>query len=206
MLPEIWEPDLTVVFVGSAVEELSDTLGFYYLQPRNRFWELLVVGGITPQLIITPSDTKALTEGHARGSLSDPVRLMFVQKKTSQLLKLGIGLTDINRRTIVKSDKDKDARPVEEDVRQFMSRAVKLNAKILAFVMTGDLFVELFRSRYPDATAILGLQSFRIGSAEVWLLGSPAARLREEALTTQEDAFFALGERISTLTGRTAEG
>ena len=173
MLSEIWEPDLTVVFVGAAVEELSDTLGFYCLHPRNRFWELLEIGGITPIRIITASERKALTVGHARGSLSDPVRSMFIQKKTSQLLRLGVGLTDLNRRVIASGDKDKAARPTEEDIQQFVGRAVKLNSKILAFVMNADLFVELFNHRYPGVTATLGLQSFTIGNAEAWLLGSP---------------------------------
>jgi G:T/U-mismatch repair DNA glycosylase len=199
MLREIWEPDLSVVFVGTAVEELSDTLGFYHLHPRDRFWELLETGGITPTRIITPSERKALADGHARGSLSDPVRLMFIQKKTSQLLRLGIGLTDLNRRVIATDEKDKAARPTEEDVRQFIARVPTLNSRVLAFVIKPDLFVTLFTSHYPGVTATLGLQPFRISNAEVWLLGSTAGLLRGEALTKQEDAFFALGERILAL-------
>ena len=140
MLREIWEPDLPVVFVGTAVDELSDTLGFYHLHPRNRFWELLEIGGMTPTRIITPSERKALAEGHARGSLSDPVRSMFIQKKTSQLLRLGIGLTDLNRRVIAIDDKDKAARPTEEDIQQFIARVPVLNSKVLAFVTKPDLF------------------------------------------------------------------
>ncbi len=198
MLQEIWEPDLTVLFVGSAVEEVSDTLGFHYLHPRNRFWELLEIGGITPERIITASERKALTVGHARGNLSDPIRSMFIQKKTSQLLKLGIGLTYLNCRVIAANDKDKAARPTEEDIQQFAGRVVKLNSKILAFVTNTDLFVELFQSRFPDVTPTLGLQSFKMGNSEVWLLGAPGTMLRGETLTKQEDAFFALGERMGT--------
>ena len=199
MLTEIWLPDLTVVFVGTAVDEVSDGIGFHYLHPRNRFWELLDIGGITPQRMFTSSERKALAEGHARGNLSDPIRLMFLQKKTSQLLKLGIGITTLNRRTIAGNEKDKNARPNDDDVLQLIDRAAKLNAKALAFLTRADLFVELFKSRFPDVTANLGLQPFTIGNSEVWLLGSPAEMLRGEALTGQEDAFFALGERISTL-------
>lgn len=205
MLPEIWEPDLTVVFVGTTVEELSDSLGFYYLHPRNRFWELLEVGGITPVRIITASERKALTVGHACGNLSDPVRSMFAQKKTSQLLRLGIGLTDLNRRVIAANDKDKAGRPTEDDIQRFVGRAVELDSRILAFVMHADLFAELFKLRHPGATATLGLQPFTIGNAEVWLLGSPAVMLRGEALTRQEDVFFALGERIQALKDESAK-
>jgi len=206
MLREIWEPDLPVVFVGTAVDELSDTLGFYHLHPRDRFWELLEIGGITPARIITPSERKALAEGHARGNLSDPVRSMFIQKKISQLLRLGIGLTDLNRRVIAIDDKDKAARPTEEDIQQFIARVPLLNPRVLAFVAKPDLFVELFTSRYTRATATLGLQPFTMGNAEVWLLGSPGGLPRGEALTKQEDAFLALGERLVALKEETAKG
>lgn len=206
MLQEIWEPDLTTVFVGLAVDEVSDTLGFHYLNQGNRFWELLELGGITPERHITASERKALAEGQARGNLSDPIRAMFIQKKTSQLLRCGVGITNLNQRVVSRNDKDKAARPVDEDIQHLIGRSAKLNPKILAFVIAPDLFVELFKNRYPDAAAALGLQSFRIGSAEVWLLGSSATRLRGETLTAQEDAFFALGERMSALTKGSAQG
>ena len=204
MLPEIWEPELMVVFVGTAVAERSDTLGFYYLHPRNRFWELLELGGITPKRIITPEERKALADGHADGSLSDPVRSMFTQKKTSQLLRLGIGLTDLNRRVLAGSDKDKSARPTQEDIEQFIVRDEKLNPKLVAFVTSPESFVELLKSRYPGACGTLGPQPFGIGNSEVWLLGSTTGLVRGEALGRQEDAFSALGERISVLKGESA--
>ncbi|MDH3252073.1 MAG: hypothetical protein OEM41_04725 [Ignavibacteria bacterium] len=205
MLPEIWEPGLTVVFVGTAVAEPSDTLGFYYLHPRDRFWELLELGGITPKRIITPQERKALAEGHARGSLSDPVRVMFTQKRTSQLLKMEIGITHLNRRVVASGDKDKAARPSAEDIQQFILRAEELNPRILAFITDIEIFVGSFKSRYPGASDTLGLQSFRIGNSDVWLLGSTSKLLRGEALTRQEDAFFELGEAMSALRGETAK-
>lgn len=205
MLPEIWEPDLPVVFVGTAVDELSDTLGFYHLHPRSRFWELLEIGGITPARIITPSERKALADGHTRGNLSDPVRSLFIQKKTSQLLRLGIGLTDLNRRVIALDDKDRAARPTDDDIQQFMARAPMLNPRVLGFVMKPDLFVELFTRRHPGVTDTLGPQSFRIGNSDVWLLGSTGGLPRKEALSRQEDAFLELGERILTIKKETAK-
>jgi G:T/U-mismatch repair DNA glycosylase len=205
MLPEIWEPQLMVVFVGTAVAGLSDTLGFYHLHPRNRFWELLEIGGITPKRIITPQERKALADGHADGSLSDPVRSMFTQKKTSQMLQLGIGLTDLNRRVLASNDKDKSARPTQEDIEQFIVRDEKLNPTIVAFVTSPEIFVELFKSRYPGTSDTLGLQPFRINNSEVWLLGSTSRLVRGEALDRQEDAFCALGERISVLKGEAGD-
>jgi G:T/U-mismatch repair DNA glycosylase len=204
MLPEIWEPKLMVVFVGAAIAEPSDTLGFYHLHPRNRFWELLEISGLTPKRIITPQERKALADGHADGSLSDAVRSLFTQKKTSQLLQLGIGLTDLNRRVVASSEKDKSARPTQEDVEQFIVKVENLNPKILAFVLNPEILVELFKGRYPGTCGALGLQPFRMGNSEVWLLGSTSGLVRGEALGRQEDVFFALGERVSALKEETA--
>jgi G:T/U-mismatch repair DNA glycosylase len=199
MLREIWEPDLKVLFVGTAADETSAKLGFYHLHPRDRFWESVELGGITPQRIITASERKALEEGDKQGSVSDPIRQLFIEKKVNQLRKLGIGLTDLNRRVIASGDKDKAARPGEEDIEEFIGRVLELKPKLLAFVINADLFVEVFKSRYRNVTPALGLQPFKIGNAEVWLLGSIATKPRGEALTQQEDAFFALGERIETV-------
>ncbi len=195
MLPDIWTPDLTVVFAGSVADEFSDTLGFYHLHPRDRFWELLEIGGVAPKRVITPQEGKALADGHKDGSLSDPVRSIFIQKKTSQLLQLGIGLTDLNRRMSAADEKDRTARPSADDVDQFLTKTAELRPRMLAFVATVDLFVQLFADRFPGMNDALGLQTVKIGTAEVWLLGSTRGRPRGEALTRQEDAFFALGER-----------
>ncbi len=194
MLPEIWEPHMKAVFVGGAVDGTSDILGFYHLHPRDRFWELAELGGITPKHFITEAERKALTEGHARGNLSDPIRLLFIQKKASRLREMGIGLTALNRRVIVEGEKDKGGRPTGEDVEGLSAAARQLAPDILAFVMGEELFREAFRGAGAP-----GLQPFRIGDAEVWYLGSAEKRLRGDALTQQEDAYFALGERIAAL-------
>jgi hypothetical protein len=70
MIHEVWEPDMTVVFVATAVLELSEKLGFSHLHSGDRFWELLETGGITPNRVITSQEREALAEGHAAGSLS----------------------------------------------------------------------------------------------------------------------------------------
>jgi G:T/U-mismatch repair DNA glycosylase len=206
MLTEIWEPGLLAVFVGMAVDEPSETLGYHHLHPRDRFWELLEIGGITPTRMITPQERKALAEGQARGNLSDPIRVMFVQKKTSQLLRTGVGITVINQRVVVASDKDKLALPSDDDLRDFLGKVKKLKPKIVAFVMAAEAFQEIFRDRTPEVSDTPGIQKFTLEGVEVWLLGSTTKVLRGEALTAQEDAFFALGERMAELKGAASEG
>jgi G:T/U-mismatch repair DNA glycosylase len=199
---EIWEPDMMAVFVSPAILELSERLP--HLHPRDRFWELLEMAGITPKRVITPQERKALADGHAEGSLSDPVRLMFIEKKTSQLLHLGIGISELNRRAAVASDKDPSAIPDASDIGQFLAKVEELRPKILAFVTAPEMFVHAFRGPYPGLTGTPGLQQFPMSGSEVWLLGSTTAQLRGTLLTAQEDLFFALGERISALRGEAA--
>ena len=201
MIPSIWPNDLTVLFVGTVVSDLSDTIGFYHINTKDRLWELLENSAITPNRVIKKDECKAMIDGYKFGSVSEPVRLMFIEKKTSQLLKLGIGLTDLNRRMIAANEKDKAVRPNEDDVRDFVAKVGELTPRVLAFIMNPDIFVDSFKSRHPDANTTLGLQPFKVGSSEVWLLGSTTAMLRGEALTQQEDAFFALGERVEAIKG-----
>ena len=78
MLQEILIQNLDVVFVGTTVAETSDELGFYYLQPKNRLWEMLEFANITPTLIISPSDRKALVDAK-RTSLLNDVYKQFVK-------------------------------------------------------------------------------------------------------------------------------
>jgi G:T/U-mismatch repair DNA glycosylase len=195
MLPEIWAVQMNVVFVGPAVTALSEKLGFRHLELRDRFWELLALGSFTPKRLITREEAKALADGHRTGSLSDPVRLMFIEKKTSQLLKSGVGLTELNRSVVVASEKDKSAIPTEEDVRSFLEKARQLRPATLAFVTSPEVFVDALKSLHPDASETLGQQPFTIGSSNVWLLGSTTGSTRKEVVARQEDLFFELGEK-----------
>ena len=201
MLEEIYPPGLRVVFVGTAVTELSDIVGFYHVHPRDRFWELLELGGIVPKRFVTRQELKALVDGHKDGSLSDPVRAIFTEKKKSKMLENGIGLTDLNRRDPVTDEKGKAAKPTGEDVQAFIAKTEKLKPRVAAFVILPELLVALFKDLFPGATSELGRQAFSVGSTEIWLLGSTTAQLRGEALERQEDAFFALGERVEELRG-----
>jgi G:T/U-mismatch repair DNA glycosylase len=204
MINEVWEPDMMGVFVSPAALELSEKLGFSHLHPRDRFWELLEVGGITPKRVITSQERKAMADGMAQGSLSEPVRLMFIEKKTSQLLRLGIGLAELNRRGAVPSEKDRSAIPNDNDIKQFLAKVEAFHPKILAFVTSPEIFVNAFQSRYPGLAGTPGCQQFQMGNSEVWLLGSTVAQIRGASLTAQEDLFLALGERISALRGEVA--
>ncbi len=199
MMSDLWPAGLRVLFVDAVVTQLADEVGFSHVHPRDRFWELLALGSITPEPILTAKEKKALVEGQKEGSVSEPVKLLFIEKKSGQLKKLGIGMTDLNRRQVAVDEKDKAARPTDNDVASLIGRAGELKPLLVAFVVAPDLFVDLMKKRFPEVTPTPGLQPFRIGTVEVWLLGSTTAVLRGESLASQEDAFFALGERLEGL-------
>jgi double-stranded uracil-DNA glycosylase len=48
-LPDQLQPDLRLVFVGTAASTRSAELGHYYAHPGNRFWPTLFEVGITPR-------------------------------------------------------------------------------------------------------------------------------------------------------------
>lgn len=206
MLADCWDTGLAAVFVDPVLTRACDTLGFRHLHQRDRFWQLLELGAITPSTVISKEERKALADGHATGSVSDPVRGIFLEKKTSQLRRAGIGLTELNRRILAEDEKDKAARPSAGDIDLLVRRAEDVAPAVLAFTIEPRLFVELFTERFPAAREDPGPQPFRIGTAEVWLMGSTVTALRGEALTRQEDTFFALGERLAELRSQTPPG
>ena len=199
MLEEIWEHDAFALFVGLAAIEPSPTLGFHLLHPKDRFWELLELASITSTRIITKEERKAMAEGHARGNITDPVRQIFLLKKTSQLLRQGIGITYLNPNAGTETEKDKGARPSVTDIQTFLDGCASKPARLLGFLCDGALFADLFGNRFPPATGLLGKQGWMIGSSEVWFLGSPQASLKGEALLAQEDLFYAFGERLAAI-------
>lgn len=201
MLTHIWPPGLRVLCVSGVPTEPSPTLEFHHLHPRDRFWELLELGGITKGRLITREERKAMAEGHARGNITDPVRQLFLEKKTNQLLRIGVGITYLNPRSGIETEKDRAAVPTPEEISAFLAKAGATPPGCFAFVMDGAMFRDIWRPRFPEATETPGKQSFTIAGAQVWLMGSSQAALKGDALLAQEDQFFALGEYLMTLGG-----
>lgn len=194
MLPEILLQNLNVVFVGTAVTETSDELGFYYLGTKNRFWDMLAYSGISPTLIISESDRKALVDAKHTGVLTDVYKQFFFEKKESALEKLRIGMTDINRRLIVSNEDDPAAKPNPDDIQKFIRKMEKYQPKTIAFVIKMEAFEDIFKKLYPTVSRLRGKQDFKIGTSEVWLLGSTGGRIKDA--DAQEAVFDDLAMRI----------
>ncbi|MBI5020975.1 MAG: hypothetical protein HZB59_06020 [Ignavibacteriales bacterium] len=197
MLKEILIQNLRVVFVGTTVAEISDELGFYYLTPKNRFWEMLEYANITSTIVISQSDRKALADAKNTGVLNDLYKQFFFEKKESTLLKHHIGLTDLNRRLVVSKDDDPSAEPTPDDIQKFIKKIEKYKPKIVAFVTSVEIFEKCFKKLYPSANRQRGKQDFMIGNSEVWLLGSTSGRVKD--VDAMEQAFGHLADRLKSL-------
>ncbi len=197
MLPEILVPNLKAVFVGACATEESDKWGFYHLGRNTVFWDLLELAGITPAKFFPEAERRSLREGSTTGQLSEHVKKMFIEKKTAGLLRLGIGLTDLNRREVVSNEKDPRAKPTESDIHEFEGKVEQLKPSALGFVIHPDVFEECFKPLYPAATAILGHQVFRIHASDVWLLGSTSRRVKDA--NGREDLFDQFAAFLSTV-------
>jgi double-stranded uracil-DNA glycosylase len=68
-LPDQLQPNLRLVFVGTAAGQMSADLGHYYAHPGNRFWPTIHAVGLTPRL--------------------------YQPREFPALLDLGIGFTDM---------------------------------------------------------------------------------------------------------------
>ena len=59
ILPDLLQPDLRVVFCGTAPGHVSAAAGHYYAHPQNKFWRTLYAVGLTPRLL-SPDEFRTL--------------------------------------------------------------------------------------------------------------------------------------------------
>lgn len=104
MLDDILEPDLALVVCGTAVGAESARRGHYYAGPGNSFWHTLHVTGLTAELLTSERDR--------------------------ELLRYGIGLTDIAKR---RSGTDDKLTRSDYDVPGFRARIAEYRPGIVCF-------------------------------------------------------------------------
>ena len=103
-LPDQLQPNLRLVFVGTAASQRSAESGHYYAHPGNRFWRTLHEVGITPR--------------------------RFEPREFPALLQLGIGFTDLCK-TGAGMDHQALAFPV--DIPAFRDKILRVRPKAIAF-------------------------------------------------------------------------
>jgi TDG/mug DNA glycosylase family protein len=143
ILPDLLAPQLRLVFCGSALGTASAQAKAYYAKPGNRFWPTLHEVGLTPH--------------------------RFAPQDYPQLLKLGIGLTDLNK---TQSGNDDSLSPAHDDAAGLATKIERYRPRILAFTAKrpAQVFLrECFGLKDPPP---YGLQPQRIGRTQLFVLPS----------------------------------
>lgn len=144
-LTDMLEPGLNIVFCGTAVGNESAQKNAYYANSSNTFWKVLAQTGLTKEEIL-PEDYK-------------------------NLLKYGIGLTDINK---IESGMDKDVDLNDDtDVAILRFKMLKYEPKILAFTSKESAKV-FFRTKNVQ----YGLQTQTIGKTKIYVCPSTSGAAR----------------------------
>lgn len=143
ILPDLLAPQLRLVFCGSALGTASAQAKAYYAKPGNRFWPTLHDIGLTPH--------------------------RFAPQDYPQLLKLGIGLTDLNK---TQSGNDDVLSPEHDDAAGLAAKIERYRPGILAFTAKRPAQVFLRESFGLKGPPAYGLQPQRIGPTHLFVLPS----------------------------------
>ena len=141
-MPDIVAPHLNILFVGINPGLYSGAVGHHFARPGNRFWPALQRAGLTPRL--------------------------FTPEEERELLKSGIGITNIvNRTTAAASELSK--KELAAGGRRLAAKIKRLKPRVVAF-----LGIDAYRTAFGVRQARGGLQPVTIGTARVWVLPNPS--------------------------------
>jgi TDG/mug DNA glycosylase family protein len=104
MLDDLLQPNLKIVFCGTAAGKISAARGQYYAKPNNRFWQVLHEVGLTPRKL-SP-------------------------KECQEVVQHGIGLTDLVKYA---SGMDRDLQDQDYDVPRFNELMIRYSPDVIAF-------------------------------------------------------------------------
>lgn len=158
LVPDLLAHDLKLVFCGTAPSKASAAARAYYAKPGNRFWPALHRAGLTPR--------------------------QFQPREYSQLLALGIGLTDLCK---VHSGTDAELPFDALDAEAFRAKMREYQPRWAAFTSKNAAQVLLRRK------AEYGVQADTIGDTKLFVLPSPSG------LATRfwrEDVWLQLGKLV----------
>jgi double-stranded uracil-DNA glycosylase len=141
-VPDIAAPYLNILFVGINPSLYSGAVGHHFARPGNRFWPALQRAGLTPRL--------------------------FLPREERELLKSGIGITNIvNRTTAAASELSK--KELAAGGRRLAAKIKRLKPRVVAF-----LGIDAYRTAFGVRHVRVGLQPVAIGNTQIWVLPNPS--------------------------------
>jgi TDG/mug DNA glycosylase family protein len=141
-VPNVIAPGLNLLLVGINPGLYSAATGHHFARPGNRFWPTLRASGITPR--------------------------QFSPFEERELLKLGIGITNIVPRATAAADELR-----RDELRRGATRLKRLihqyRPRTVAIVGVGA-----YREAFAQPGAKLGKQPEKLEGADVWVLPNPS--------------------------------
>lgn len=141
-IPDVVRPGLKVLFVGINPGLYSGATGRHFARPGSRFWPTLHRAGFTPRQL-SPDET-------------------------TELLRLGIGITNLVNRTTATAAElgDDELRAGARRLRETVARHRPRTVAILA--------VSGYRIAFDRPKAPIGRQAADLEGAQLWVLPNPS--------------------------------
>lgn len=141
-LPDVIAPHLHILFCGINPGLYTAAVGQHFGRPGNRFWPTLHRAGFTPRL--------------------------FHPSEQRELLKLGIGITNIVARATAAAD-ELTPEELRDGAKKLVRKMRRNRPRYLAIVGVGA-----YRTAFERPKAKLGLQEETIGDTGIWVLPNPS--------------------------------
>ncbi|MEU0357984.1 G/U mismatch-specific DNA glycosylase [Streptomyces cyaneofuscatus] len=142
IVPDVAAGGLRVLFCGINPSLMTAATGHHFAHPGNRFWPVLHRSGFTPRQLL-PSEQ-------------------------SELLPLGLGITNVVARATARAD-ELGAEEFREGGAALTERVERLGPAWLAVVG-----ITAYRTAFGEPRAQIGRQERTIGGAHVWALPNPS--------------------------------
>jgi TDG/mug DNA glycosylase family protein len=172
MLPDILEPGVRVVILGSAKSHASVAAGHYYAHPQNHFWPLLFAAGLIGDEPLTP-------------------------ERDREVLRFGVGLTDLVARRAESSDAK--LTPDDFDVPAFVERMEFFRPGVIAF--NGGTSATQVARHLGHHVPEIGSCGWELAGAATWRLPSSSARNARGGFEAKLREWQAFGEWARHRTG-----
>jgi TDG/mug DNA glycosylase family protein len=165
LVDDLLGPSVRLLFVGINPGLWTAAVNAHFARRGNRFWPALHAAGITPWLV-DASD----------GMRADDLAMMH---------RLGIGITNVVPTASARADELTRA--------EVRAGAVALEAKVAALrpAVVAVLGLTVYRDAFARPKALPGLQSERLGGAELWVLPNPSGLNAHETVESLAAAYRA---------------
>lgn len=158
-IPDLVPDDLRLLFVGINPGLVSAATGMHFARPGNRFYPALRLAGILPDEVLTP------------------------EQAAPELIRRGVGITNIVARASARADELDDSELVEGRERLEAFIAVH-RPKVVA--VAG---ITSYRTAFEEKKARAGRQERTIAGAEVWVVPNPSGLNAHETVQTLAVAY-----------------